>query len=101
MKHLHRATRNGSCIIAVPHLLNGTELSKEEFQDNLCLQYGLMLQDIPATCNGCGKRLLIEHVLSCPKDGLVLELHDDAAKEWGALGFWDFVPSAITYELKN
>ena len=26
--------------------------------------------------------------------------HDDAAKEWGALGAWALVPSAITYELK-
>ena len=26
--------------------------------------------------------------------------HDDAAKEWGALGFWALVPSAITYEPK-
>ena len=60
---LHRATRNGACISAVPHLLNGMELSWEEFRDNLCLRYGLMPQDTPATCDGCGKKLLIEHAL--------------------------------------
>ena len=50
---LHRATRNGSWISAVPHRLNGTELSQEKFRDNLCLRYGLMPQNIPATCDGC------------------------------------------------
>ena len=59
-----------------------------------------MPQDIPAICNGCGKRFSIEHALSCPKGGLVLERHDDVAKEWGALGSRALVPSAITYERK-
>ena len=36
----------------------------------------------------------------CPKGGLVLARHDDAAKEWGALGSQDLVPSYITYEPK-
>ena len=49
MNRLHRATRNGSWLSSVPHLLNGTELSQEELQDNLRLRYGLMPQDIPAT----------------------------------------------------
>ena len=51
---LHMEMRNGAWLSAVTHLLNGTELSREEFRDNLCLRYGLMPQDIPATCNGCG-----------------------------------------------
>ena len=51
---LHMATRNGAWLSAVPHLLNGTELSQEEFQDNLCLRYGLRPQDIPAVYDGCG-----------------------------------------------
>ena len=75
---LRRETRNGACISAVPHRLNGTELSQEEFRDNLCLRYGLRPQDIPETCDGCGQRLFIDHTLSCPKGGLVLSCHDDA-----------------------
>ena len=59
-----------------------------------------MPQDIPATCDGCGKKFLIEHSLSCQKGGLVLERHNDAAKEWGALESQSLVPSAITYKLK-
>ena len=62
--HLHRSTRNGVWISAVPQRLNGTELYREEFQDNLRLRYGLMPHDIPAICDGCGKRFLIEHSLS-------------------------------------
>ena len=97
---LHRATRNWAWLSAVPHRLNGTELSWEEFQDNLCLRYGLMLQDIPVTCDGCSKKLSIEHTLSCPKGGLVLAWHSDAAKKWSALGHRALVPSAITYKPK-
>ena len=94
---LHRATRNGAWLSAVPHFLNGTELSREEFRDNLRLRYGLMPQDIPATCDGCGKKFSIEHALSCPKGGLVLARHDDTAKEWGALGDRALVPSVNAY----
>ena len=61
---LHRATRNGAWISAIPHCLNGTELSWEEFRDDLRLRYGLMPQDFSATYDGCGKKFLTEHVLS-------------------------------------
>ena len=63
---LHRATRNGAWLSAIPHCLNGMDLSWEEYRDNLCLRYGLMPKYIPATCNGCGKKFSIEHALSCP-----------------------------------
>ena len=59
-----------------------------------------MPQDIPATCDGCSKKLSIEHALSCPKGGLVLARHENAAKEWSALRSRALVPNAITYELK-
>ena len=76
------------------------ELSREELWDNLCLRYGLMPQDIPATCNGCGKKFSIEHALSFPKGGLVLARHDNAAKDLGALGSQTLVPSSLTYKPK-
>ena len=97
---LHWATKNGACLSAAPHHLIGTDLSREKFWDNLCLKYGLMLQDIPATCDVCGKKFSIKHALSCPKGGLVLAQHDDSAKEWGENGARDLVPSAITYKPK-
>ena len=33
--------RNGACLTDVPHHLNGTELSQEEFWENLFLLYGM------------------------------------------------------------
>ena len=74
--HLHRAMRNGAWFSDVPHRLNGTELSREVFRDSLHLRYGLMPQDTPVTCDGCGKEFSIEHTLSCPKGGLVLARHE-------------------------
>ena len=59
-----------------------------------------MPQYIPATCECFGEGFLIKHALSCPKGVLVLAQHDDAAKEWGALGPRDLIPSSITYEPK-
>ena len=93
-------TSNGAWISSVPHRLNVTELSREEFRDNVCLRYGLMPQDIPVTCNGFGKKFSIDHALSCPKGGLVLVRHGDVAKEWGYLGARAIIPSAITYKPK-
>ena len=75
-------------------------MSQEELWDNLRLIYGLMPQDIPVACYGCGKKFSIEDAISCPKGGLVMLRHDGAAKEWGALGARALVPSAITYEPK-
>ena len=97
---LHWATRNGTWLRSVPHFLNGTELYREEFQDNICFRYGMMPQDIPATCYGCDKRCLIKHTLSWPKGGLVLARHDDDAKEWGALEYQALIPGAIKYKPK-
>ena len=97
---LHRETRNGAWLSDIPQRLNGTELSWEEFRDNLHLRHGLMPQDIPTTCEDCGDRLLIEYALSYPKGGLVMARHDDAENEWVDLGAWALIPSAITYEPK-
>ena len=48
---IHREMRNGEWLSAITHCLNITELSLEEFRDNLCLRYGLMPKDIPVTLN--------------------------------------------------
>ena len=91
---------HGEWLSAVPHRLNSTELSQEKFWDNLRLRYGLMPQDTPVNCDGCGKKLSIDHALSCLEGGLVLARHDDATKDWGALGARALIPSAITYKPK-
>ena len=40
----------------------------------------MMPHDILMTCYGYGKKLSIDHALSCPKIGLVLACHKDDAK---------------------
>ena len=60
----HKTTRNGEGLSDIPYGLNDTYLSWEEVQDSLCLRYGMMPQDIPATCDDCGKRFSIDHPLS-------------------------------------
>ena len=77
---LHRATNNWVGSTSVPPHLNSRELSRGAFQDNFRLRYGLMPQDIPTACYGCGKKLLIDRAISCPRGGLVLARHDNAAK---------------------
>ena len=99
-KRLHRSTSNGEWLSDITHCLNGKDLSQKEFRYNICLIYGLMPQDIPTTCDGCGNKFLIEHTISCPKGGIVLARHDDAAKVWGSLGAWSLFPSAISYKPK-
>ena len=76
---LHRETRNGSWLSAVPHRLNVTELSQEKLRDNLCLRYRLMPQDIPATCDSCGKRFLIKHTLQGERTGAGARQDDGTA----------------------
>ena len=62
--YLYRATRNGAWLSAIPHQLNGTDMSWEEFWGNICLRYGMMFKDIIVTCNGCCNKLLIKQALS-------------------------------------
>ena len=58
---LHRSTRNAAWLSAIPRRLNGTELSQEEFWDNIRLRYGLMPKEIPTNCDGFGKKFSIDH----------------------------------------
>ena len=95
---LHRSTYNMYWLSSIPHFLNSTELSQEEFRDNLILRYGIIPQDVLVTCDSSGKKFPIYHILSCAKGGLVLMLNDCISKEWGALGYQVLTPSDISYE---
>ena len=97
-RHLtNMATKDGAWLDSIPRRLNGAELSQEELWDIICLRYGLMDQYIPTTCDGCGKKLLIEHALLCPKGGLVIEWHDNAENYWSTLGCRSLTTSDIYY----
>ena len=55
-----------------------------------------MPRDIPAACDGYGKKLSVDHALSWNCKGLILAQHDDAAKEWVKLGAQTQTPSEIS-----
>ena len=85
MNRLRRAMRIGAQLEAVPRLLHGTELSQKKLQDNICLKYEIMPQETCANCDGCRKKLSVDHILLCTQGGIVLELYGSSAKEWRAL----------------
>ena len=54
--------------------------------------------ELPMACDGYRKKLTDDHAMYCQKGGLVLIRHDNAAKEWGALGPQGLTPSNMYYE---
>ena len=56
--------------------------------------------NLSTDCDGYGKKFLAPHYLSLPKGGLVLERHNDDAKEWGIISEWALNPLCITNKPK-
>ena len=93
---LKRAGLAGIWLSCVPHRLNGTEISAEEFRDNLRLRYNLAPLAMPDRCDGCGARMTVEHALSCKVGGLVHIRHDDVAQEFGHLCGLAYKPTRVS-----
>ena len=79
-----------------PRRLNSTELSWEEFQDNILLRYGIVPLNLPTDCDVCGKNFSVPHDLSWPRGGLVIARQNDVTTERGALLARILNPSAIS-----
>ena len=56
--------------------------------------------NLPMDCDGCSKKFLMPHALSCRKRILVLARNIDAAKEWGGLSDRDLLSLCIYYKPK-
>ena len=87
-----RNQQNGCWLTVIPLRINGTDLSTNEFRDNLRLRYNYAPLDMPQQCDGCGAKMTVEHALQCKVGGLVHARHDDVADEFRdmcgtALGF--------------
>jgi hypothetical protein len=97
-KRLERMGETGAWLLAIPNCFDGTELSREEFQDNLAICYGLRPRGLPKRCDGCNKPFLVEHRLSCKKGGFVGQRHDDVCKELANLCSMALTPARISSE---
>ena len=95
-KRLDRMGDTGAWLSAIPNRFDGTELSKEEFQDNLAIRYGLRPRGLSKSCDGCNEPFSVEHGLSCKKGGFVGQRHDDVCEELAHLCSMALTPSQIS-----
>ena len=93
-----RSRETGAWLTTMPNLLNGTELSAEEFRDSLRLRYGLTPRALPRMCDACGVPFTVEHAMSCKRGGLITQRHDEVSAEWHQLCCNALQPSAVRYE---
>jgi hypothetical protein len=93
---LLRSKENGAGLTTYPSYMNGTELSAEEFRDNLRLRFALCHLDLPSHCDGCGQRFSVNHALQCKKGGLVHLRHNDVASAWAGLCQHALTPAAVS-----
>jgi hypothetical protein len=92
--------KTGAWLSVIPNHFDGMELSREEFQDNLAIRYGLRPRGLPERCNGCREPFMVEHGLSCKKDGFVGQKHDNVCKELAHLCLMALTLSRISSEPK-
>jgi len=91
-----RAKETGAWLTATPNLLNGTDLSADEFRDNLRMRLGLTPISLPQQCIGCGDPFTVKHAMTCKKGGLVTQCHNDLKAEWHHLCTQALTPAIVT-----
>ncbi len=97
-KHLEWMGETRAWLLAIPNCFDGTELSREEFQDNLAIRYGLRPRGLPECCDGCNEPFPVEHGLSCKKGGFVGQRHDDVCEELAHLCLMALTAARISSE---
>jgi hypothetical protein len=97
-RRIQRSKKTGAWLTTLPNILNGTDLSAEEFRDGLRLRLGLKPTALPPRCDGCGDHFTTEHAMSCRKGGLILQRHNDLVATWGQLCGQALTPSTVSDE---
>jgi hypothetical protein len=93
-----RGEQTGAWLSTLPSIVNGTELSTQEFRDAINMRYGITPPDLPLKCDGCDQHFTMQHALSCKKGGLVIFRHNEIRDELVYLAGKAFTPSAIRDE---
>ena len=73
----HFETKTSSWLTTPISSRDGFVLTKNEFNDNLCLRYSLPFQNLPSKCDGCSGDFSVQHALSCKRGGLVSIRHNE------------------------
>jgi hypothetical protein len=81
-KHLGQIGETGAWLSVILNRFDGTELSGEEFQDNLAICCGLHPRGLPKRCDGCKEPFTVEHVLSCKMGGFEDSNMTTYVKNW-------------------
>ncbi|KAI2490762.1 hypothetical protein MHU86_23809 [Fragilaria crotonensis] len=95
-RRIIRSAATGAWLSTRPSLLNGSDLSAEEFRDGVRLRLGLPPTSLPPRCDGCGERFTTEHAMSCRKGGLIIHRHNDLVATWGQLCGQAHTPSTVS-----
>jgi hypothetical protein len=70
---IRQGTKRWQWLSIMPSMLNGTELSVQEFRDALLLCYAARSPRDPSShCDGCGAAFSVHHALECKIGGLII-----------------------------
>jgi hypothetical protein len=97
-RRIKRSKTTGAWLTTMPTLLNGSDLTADEFRDGVRLRLGLQPKALPPHCDGCGERFTTAHAMSCHRGGLITHRHNDLVTTWGQLCGQALTPSTVTDE---
>jgi hypothetical protein len=97
-RSIARGQSTGAWLTVLPSIVNGTELSAEEFRDSLTIRYGELPSNFPQKCDGCDEPFSLQHALGCKKGGLIIFRHNEVRDELAHLATKAFTPSAVRNE---
>ncbi len=95
---IRRGKETGLWLTTLPSTVNGTELSAQEFRDQLLLRYARSPGDLPSQCDGCGQAFSVQHAMTCKKGGLVIIRHNEIGDELADIASKALTPSAVRDE---
>ena len=68
---LERACEVYGWITILPRYQDGTDMSREDFRDDIRWYLDITLQNTPLECDGCSDPFTVEHECLCNRRGLV------------------------------
>jgi hypothetical protein len=95
-----RGKETGQWLPVLPSLVNGTELSAQEFRDAFLLWYARCPPGLGIQCEGCQQKFSVRHALECKRSGLLISQHNDIRDELSNLASTTFFSSTFRDKLR-